>query len=300
MVDDGLMDRFGIDEVYGMHNAPGVPIGEIVTRPGPLQASADEFEIVVTGLGGHAAEPHKAVDTTLVAAQIVVTLHTVVSRNVDPLHSVVLTVGTFQTDSNASNVIPETARMRGTVRCLNPEDREMMEGRVRRVVEDTASAFGAKAELHWEYGYPVTVNDEDATEWAMDAARAVANDVGTTDPIMPSEDFSYMLNERPGAYLFLGNGDSAMCHHPKYNFNDEAIPYGCSFFAESSNAGCPRADADPKETTDAREKPFRRDAARDHRVAARPAREPRDPVRHAPHQRDGRGEAEGVRLSTRW
>jgi amidohydrolase len=232
MVDDGLMDRFGIDEVYGMHNAPGVPIGEIVTRPGPLQASADEFEIVVTGLGGHAAEPHKAVDTTLVAAQIVVTLHTVVSRNVDPLHSVVLTVGTFQTDSNASNVIPETARMRGTVRCLNPEDREMMEGRVRRVVEDTAGAFGAKAELHWEYGYPVTVNDEDATEWAMDAARAVANDVGTTDPIMPSEDFSYMLNERPGAYLFLGNGDSAMCHHPKYNFNDEAIPYGCSFFAE--------------------------------------------------------------------
>jgi amidohydrolase len=232
MVDDGLMDRFGIDEVYGMHNAPGVPIGEIVTRPGPLQASADEFEIVVTGLGGHAAEPHKAIDTTLVAAQIVVTLHTVVSRNVDPLHSVVLTVGTFQTDSNASNVIPETARMRGTVRCLNPEDREMMEGRVRRVVEDTASAFGAKAELHWEYGYPVTVNDEDATEWAMDAARAVANDVGTTDPIMPSEDFSYMLNERPGAYLFLGNGDSAMCHHPKYNFNDEAIPYGCSFFAE--------------------------------------------------------------------
>jgi amidohydrolase len=113
MVDDGLMDRFGIDEVYGLHNAPGVPIGEIVTRPGPLQASADEFEIVVTGLGGHAAEPHKAVDTTLVAAQIVVTLHSIVSRNVDPLHSVVLTVGTFQTDSNASNIIPETARMRG-------------------------------------------------------------------------------------------------------------------------------------------------------------------------------------------
>jgi amidohydrolase len=232
MVDDGLMDRFGIDEVYGMHNAPGVPIGEIVTRPGPLQASSDEFEIVVTGLGGHAAEPHKAVDTTLVASQIVVTLHSIVSRSVDPLRSVVLTVGTFRTDSGASNIIAHNARMEGTVRCLHPDDRALMEGRIRRVVEDTASAFGATAVLNWIPGYPVTVNDEDATDWAMEAARAVANDVGTTDPIMPSEDFSYMLNERPGAYLFLGNGDSAMCHHPKYNFNDEAIPYGCSFFAE--------------------------------------------------------------------
>jgi amidohydrolase len=233
MIDDGLVDRFGIDEFYGMHNAPGVPLGHIETRPGPLQASADEFEVVVTGMGGHAAEPHRAIDTTLVAAQIVVTLHSIVSRNVDPLHGVVLTVGTFQTDSNASNIIPETARMRGTVRCLDPEDREKMEARVRRVVEDTASAFGAKAELNWEYGYPVTVNHQEATVWAVEAARAVANEVDAdANPIMPSEDFSYMLNERPGTYLFLGNGDSAMCHHPKYNFNDEAIPYGCSFFAE--------------------------------------------------------------------
>jgi amidohydrolase len=233
MVDDGLMDRFGIDEVYGMHNGPGIPVGTIVTRPGPLQASSDEFEIVVTGLGGHAAEPHKAVDTTLVAAQIVVTLHSIVSRSVDPLRSVVLTVGTFRTDSGASNIIAHTARMEGTVRCLHPDDRALMEGRIRRVVEDTASAFGATAELNWIPGYPVTVNHEDATGWAVEAARAVANGVDdTADPIMPSEDFSYMLNERPGAYLFLGNGDSAMCHHPKYNFNDEAIPAGCSFFAE--------------------------------------------------------------------
>jgi amidohydrolase len=233
MVDDGLMDRFGIDEVYGMHNAPGIPVGAIATRPGPLQASSDEFEIVVTGLGGHAAEPHRSVDTTLVAAQIVVTLHSIVSRSVDPLRSVVLTVGTFRTDSGASNIIAHTARMEGTVRCLHPDDRALMEGRIRRVVEDTASAFGATAELNWLPGYPVTVNHEDATAWAVEAARAVANDVDdATYPIMPSEDFSYMLNERPGAYLFLGNGDSAMCHHPKYNFNDEAIPYRCSFFAE--------------------------------------------------------------------
>jgi hippurate hydrolase len=233
MIHDGLMERFGIDEVYGLHNGPGIPVGAIVTRPGPLQASSDEFEIVVTGLGGHAAEPHKAVDTTLAACQIVVTLHTIVSRNVNPLRSVVLTVGTFETDSGASNIIPETARMTGTVRCLDPEDRATMEARIRRVVEDTASAFGAKAQLIWDPGYPVTVNHEDATAHAVEAARAVANHVeDQADPIMPSEDFSYMLNARPGAYLFLGNGDSAMCHHPKYNFNDEAIPYGCSFFAE--------------------------------------------------------------------
>jgi amidohydrolase len=233
MVEDGLMERFGIDEVYGMHNAPGIPVGTIVTRPGPLQASSDEFEIVVTGLGGHAAEPHKAVDTTLVASQIVVTLHSIVSRSVDPLRSVVLTVGTFRTDSGASNIIAHTARMQGTVRCLHPDDRKLMEGRIRRVVEDTASAFGATATLNWIPGYPVTVNDAGAVGYAVDAARAVANSVADdVDPIMPSEDFSYMLQKRPGAYLFLGNGDSAMCHHPKYNFNDEAIPFGCSFFAE--------------------------------------------------------------------
>ena len=167
------------------------------------------------------------------ASQIVVTLHSIVSRNVDPLRSVVLTVGTFRTDSGASNIIAHTARMEGTVRCLHPDDRALMEGRIRRVVEDTASAFGAKAELNWFPGYPVTVNDANAVGHAAEAARAVANAVDdAADPIMPSEDFSYMLERRPGAYLFLGNGDSAMCHHPKYNFNDEAIPYGCSFFAE--------------------------------------------------------------------
>jgi amidohydrolase len=185
MIDDGLIDRFGIDEVYGMHNAPGVPVGMIATRPGPLQASADEFEIVVTGLGGHAAEPHKAIDTTLVAAQIVVTLHSIVSRNVDPLNSVVLTVGTFQTDSNASNIIPETARMRGTVRCLNPEDREKMEARVRRVVEDTASAFGATAELHWDTATPSpsTTRTPPAGPWRPRAPWPMAS---WTTPPTPS------------------------------------------------------------------------------------------------------------------
>ena len=242
MIDDGMMDRFGVQEVYGLHNAPGIPIGTMVTCPGPLLASSDEFEIKVTGVGGHAAEPHRAVDTTLVAAQIVVSLHSIVSRNIDPLRSVVLTVGTFSTDSEASNIIPHTAMMEGTVRCLDEQDRALAEARVRRVAEDTASAFGAQAEVIWTSGYPVTLNAPEGVERAVEAARAVMQNVDDkTDPIMPSEDFSYMLQERTGAYLFLGNGDSAMCHHPKYNFNDDAIPYGSSFFAELVERRMPSA-----------------------------------------------------------
>ena len=233
MCEDGLMDRWGIQEVYGLHNMPGLPVGEFAIRSGALLASSDEFEIVVTGRGGHAAAPHEAVDTTLVAAQIVVSLHSIVSRSIDPVHRVVLTVGTFATDSAASNVIAQTARLEGTVRTLDPENRELAEARVRRVAEDTASAFGATAEVTWTPGYPVTINSEIETGHAIEAAEAVATKVTPdTPPIMPSEDFAYMLEERPGAYIFLGNGDTAMCHHPAYRFDDDAIPLGCSFFAE--------------------------------------------------------------------
>ncbi len=233
MIDDGLFDRFHVDEVYGMHNAPGVPVGTFGTRPGPLQASADEFVINVKGKGGHAAVPHSAIDTTLVASHIIVALHSIVSRTVDPLKSVVLTVGTLTTDSNASNIIPDTARMEGTVRTLDGAYRAIMEKRIREVAENTAAAFGATAEVDWIDGYPVTVNDPDGAARAVDAAKAVGlNVIEDTDPIMPSEDFSFMLEEKPGAYVFIGNGDTAMCHHPMYNFDDEVIPYGCSFFAE--------------------------------------------------------------------
>lgn len=233
MCEDGLMDRWGIQEVYGLHNMPGLPTGEFAIRPGALLASSDEFEIVVTGKGGHAAAPHMAVDTTLVASQIVVSLHSIVSRNVDPIKRVVLTVGTFETDSTASNVIPHTATLNGTVRTLDPEYRTMAEERVRQVAESTAAAFGATAEVIWTPGYPATINHEEETRHAAEAAAAVAGRViDNVDPIMPSEDFAYMLEERPGAYIFLGNGDTAMCHHPAYVFDDDAIPAGCSFFAE--------------------------------------------------------------------
>jgi hippurate hydrolase len=242
MLDDGLLDRFDFDEVYGIHNAPGVPVGVFATRPGALQASSDEFDITVRGKGGHAAEPHRAIDTTLVAAHIVIALHSIVSRNVDPLRRVVLTVGTFKTDSSASNIIPDIATMQGTVRTLDPDYRAIMEARVREVVTNTAAAFGAEATVDWIPGYPVTMNDEDGAARAVDAARAVGTGViEDADPIMPSEDFSYFLEKRPGAYVFLGNGDTAMCHHPKYNFDDEAIPYGCSFFAEIVERRLPTA-----------------------------------------------------------
>lgn len=233
MVEDGLMDRWNVREVYGMHNAPGIDTDTLATRPGPFLASSDEFEIIVTGKGGHAAAPHEAIDTTLVACQTVVALNTLVSRTIDPIDRVVLTVGTFETDSASSNIIAHTVRMRGTVRALDQDCRQGMEARVRAVAEHTALAHGATAEVNWRAGYPITDNAPEQTEHALDAARAVTDTVDpATPPILPSEDFSYMLEARPGAFMFLGNGDSAPCHHPGYDFNDEAIPLGCSWFAE--------------------------------------------------------------------
>jgi len=240
MCRDGLMDRFGIQEIYGMHNMPGIPVGQFAIRPGALLASSDEFEIVVTGKGGHAAAPHEAVDTTLVAAQILLSLQSIVSRNVNPLRRVVVTVGTFNTDSAASNVIAHEARMQGTVRTLDPDYREYAETRVKAIAEGTAAALGASAVVTWQPGYPVTMNTVENTGYAAEVARAIAGDVDDdVDPIMPAEDFSYMLEERPGAYIFLGNGDTAMCHHPAYDFDDEAIPAGASWYSGMIEARMP-------------------------------------------------------------
>ncbi len=231
MVEDGLMERFAIDEVYGLHNEPGTPVGQFGLRPGPLMASSDRFYITVMGKGGHAAEPHRAVDTTLVGCHIVVALQSVVARNADPLSSLVVTVGTFKTDSDALNVIAHQVVMEGTVRALDDAGRDLAEARINAVAKSTAEAFGAVAEVRYERGYPVTVNTVVETEYAARAAETVVGKVARdVKPIMPAEDFSYMLQARPGAYIFMGNGDSAMCHHPAYDFNDEAIPVGCSYF----------------------------------------------------------------------
>jgi amidohydrolase len=242
MVNDGMMERFGIQEVYGMHNWPGRPVGSFGIRPGPFFAAADLIEIEVKGKGAHAAKPHDGVDTTVVAAHIVLALQSIVSRNVDPVKQAVVSVTSFETDSTAFNVIPGGVLLRGTVRTHDPEIQDMIEANMRRIVEMTAAAFGAVATLRYERNYPVTVNSEAETDYAVEAAKAVAGDCDTDAPlVMGGEDFSFMLNARPGAYILVGNGDTAMVHHPEYNFNDEAIPAGCSFWAEIVERRMPAA-----------------------------------------------------------
>ena len=195
-------------------------------------AAADQFDITVTGKGGHAAKPHECVDATVVAAHIIVAAQTIASRTVDPLKQVVVSICTVATDSTAHNVIPQVVKMRGTVRTMDARVQDQVEQRLREIVEGTALALGAKAELAYQRGYPVTVNAEAQTEFAAEVAQAVSGQVDTaTAPLMGAEDFSYMLNERPGAYIFLGNGDTAMVHHPAYNFDDNAIPFGASWYA---------------------------------------------------------------------
>ena len=231
MVQDGMMERFGIQEVYGMHNMPGIPVGHFAIRPGAIMAAADQFEIVVTGKGGHAAKPHDCIDTTVVAAHIIVAAQTIASRTVDPLKQVVVSICTLATDSTAHNVIPQVVKMKGTVRTMDAAVQEQVIQRLREIVEGTALALGAKAELDYQRGYPVTVNADENTAHAVEVARAVSGAVDAdTPPLMGAEDFSYMLNERPGAYIFLGNGDTAMVHHPAYNFDDNAIPFGSSWY----------------------------------------------------------------------
>jgi hippurate hydrolase len=242
MVQDGMLTRWNVQEVYGMHNMPGIPVGHFAIRPGAMMAAADQFDIVVTGKGGHAAKPHDCVDTTVVAAHIIVALQTIASRNVDPLKQVVVSVCTVETDSTAHNVIPQMVKLKGTVRTMDAKIQDFVEGRIGQIVEGTALALGARAEVHYQRGYPVTVNAPENTDFAARAARKVSGIVDTdTPPLMGAEDFSFLLNERPGAYIFLGNGDTAMVHHPAYNFDDSAIPFGASWYAEMAETRMPAA-----------------------------------------------------------
>jgi len=242
MVKDGLITRFGIQEVYGMHNFPGMPIGQFAIRPGPFMASADHLTIDLEGKGGHAARPHLSIDTVLVGAQIVNQLQSIVARNVDPLEAAVVSICMFQA-GHTDNVIPQHAQLRGTARALNDAVRNTLLQRIEAVVQGTAKLYGAKAKLTCTNGYPVLVNNDRQTEFAASVAREIAGgDKVDTDvpPVMGAEDFAFMLGERPGAFIFMGNGDSAGLHHPAYNFNDEAIPAGTSYWvrlAESALRG---------------------------------------------------------------
>jgi hippurate hydrolase len=231
MIKDGLMERFAIDQVYGMHNGPGIPVGSFAIRSGPIMAATDAIDIRIEGHGGHAARPHKCIDSVLVGAQLITALQSIVSRSIDPLDSAVISMCEFHA-GNARNVIPQTAELRGTVRTLTEEVRSLVEKRVHEVVAGVAQITGARIDLVYERGYPVTVNHASQTDRATQVAKEIAgeNNVHETPPLMGAEDFSYMLEARPGAFIFCGNGDSAGLHHPAYNFNDEAIVYGTSYW----------------------------------------------------------------------
>ena len=241
MVDDGMMERWGVQEVYGMHNAPGVPVGQFATRTGALLAAADFFSIEIEGKGSHAAEPHKGCDTLVAGANVLLALQSIVARNLDPLKSGVVTVGAFN-GGHASNVIPQTAKMLGTVRTLVPEVRDLLEKRVTEVATGIAAAYGAVAKVDYQRNYPVTVNHPRETEFAIDVAAEIAGRdrvEANVTPIMGGEDFSFMLEARPGNMIWIGNGDTAACHHPAYDFNDAAIPHGVSYWVRVVEKGMP-------------------------------------------------------------
>jgi amidohydrolase len=234
MLDDGLMERFGIQQVYGMHNWPKLPVGAFAIRKGPFLAAADRFTIDIEGRGGHAAQPHLGVDPIAAGAQIVSALQTIVARNVDPLDSCVVSVTCFHA-GDTDNVIPQTAQLRGTTRTLASATRDFAEKRITEIAKGVGAALDVNVEVHYRRGYPPTVNHAEQTDFAAAIARKVSGDdrVATNaPPEMGAEDFSYMLEARPGAFILIGNGDSARLHNPAYDFNDAALPYGMSYWAQ--------------------------------------------------------------------
>ncbi|MGJ4997368.1 M20 aminoacylase family protein [Bradyrhizobium sp. HKCCYLS3077] len=242
MVEDGLMERFGIEEVYGLHNAPGMPLGHVSTRVGAVMAAADTFEVRLKGLGGHAARPNKCVDPIIAGAQIVTALQSIVARNVDPVESAVLSITRFHAGTSADNIIPQTAVIGGTVRTLDEEVRRLMDERFKSVVTGLANGMGVEVEIDYEWGYPVVINHAEQTAFAADVARSVVGpDQVKTDmpPRLGGEDFAYMLQARPGAFVFMGIGDGAGVHHPEYDFNDEVIPHGISYWAKLVETAMP-------------------------------------------------------------
>ena len=241
MVQDGLMERFRVEEVYGMHNYPGLPVGQFALRAGPLMAAADRITIDIEGRGGHAARPHVSIDTVLVGAQIINAIQSIVSRNVDPLEAAVVSICVFQAGTT-DNVIPQTAQLRGTARSLTPKVRDLLEGRLQQVVTGTAQLYGATAKLTYRRDYPITRNHDRQAAFAASVATQVAGRERVDDqvaPVMGAEDFSFMLEARPGAFIFVGNGASAGLHHPAYDFNDETIPFGTSYWVKLVESAMP-------------------------------------------------------------
>lgn len=242
MVEDGMMERFGISRVFGMHNMPGLPVGRFAIRPGPIMAATAEFAIALKGKGGHAAMPHATLDPLAAGSQLVLALQTIVSRTVDPIDSAVVSVTQFHA-GDAYNVIPQTARLAGTVRTLRDEVAALVFARMRAICEGVAAASGVEIDLVIDVNYPVTRNDPDETGFAAAIAGEVAGAANVDTavlPLMGGEDFSYMLNARPGAFIFAGNGDTAGLHNPAYDFNDELIPYGISYWVRLAETALAR------------------------------------------------------------
>ena len=241
MVEDGLMERFGVESVYGMHNIPGMALGTFAVRPGPIMASTDRFTITIEGRGGHAALPQNAVDSVLVASHVIIALQGIVARDLDPLQSAVVSVCALEA-GEAFNVLPQTVTMRGTMRTLSQDVRATIKARIAALVDAVASGFGANGAVAFGASYPVTENHPAEAEFMAGVAEGVVG-ADAVDravaPMMTAEDFSYMLERRPGAYMFLGNGDSASLHHPHYDFNDAAGPYGAALWARLIETGLP-------------------------------------------------------------
>ncbi|MDH6234122.1 amidohydrolase [Mesorhizobium soli] len=234
MVEDGMMDRFGIAQVFGMHNMPGLPVGQFAIRPGPIMAATAEFTITIKGKGGHAAMPHRAIDPIVIGSQIVAAMQTIASRTIDPLDSVVVTVTKFH-GGDAYNVIPEEVELAGTVRTLKKEVAATAGERIKAICDGIAAANGASVHVDYDSNYPVTFNHAEQTVVAGDVAATIAGEAQVhreIQPLMGGEDFSYMLETRPGAFIFIGNGDTANLHHPAYDFNDEVIPHGVSYWVK--------------------------------------------------------------------
>jgi amidohydrolase len=237
MVEQGLFDKFPAEEVYGMHNWPGLPAGQFASRVGPVMAATDQFEITIEGRGGHAAQPNKTVDPVVVGSQIVGALQTIASRNADPIKSVVVSVTQFHAGS-AFNVIPQSAWLCGTIRTFDAELRKQAQHRLKEIAEGIALAMGGSAKVDFRFGYPATVNHAAQTEKALAIAERVAgagNVEYNAEPSMGGEDFAYMLLEKPGAYIFIGNGpevEGQKLHQVNYDFNDEILPVGASYWAQ--------------------------------------------------------------------
>ncbi|KTR05677.1 amidohydrolase [Aureimonas ureilytica] len=241
MIEDGLLERFAIDEVYGMHNLPGLPVGQFAMRPGPIMAATDEFCVKLHGRGGHAAIPHQTLDPILAGSALVQALQQIVSRNTDPLDSLVVSVTQFHAGF-AHNVIPESASVSGTVRSLMTDTRDFAWARIREIADGIAMAHGLTAENIYSPNYPVTVNDAAKAAFCADVAAELVGEAAVNRavaPLMGGEDFSFMLEQRPGAFVFIGNGPSAGLHHPRYDFADAALPFGAAYWVALTQKALP-------------------------------------------------------------